>query len=54
MSMSTNGIAPSAETIRRSNELLAKMENFATGPGCRRRTLLTYFGEDMGENIVDL
>lgn len=54
MSMSTSGIAPSASTIRRSNELIAKMENFATGPGCRRRALLMYFGEDMGEYTIDL
>lgn len=49
MAMSTNGESPSATTIERGNKLLAEMESFATGAGCRRRSLLKYFGEDMGE-----
>lgn len=49
MAMGTNGEAPTATTIERGNKLLAEMESFATGAGCRRRSLLRYFGEDTGE-----
>lgn len=49
MAMNTNGETPSANAIERGNKLLAEMESFATGAGCRRRCLLKYFGEDMGE-----
>ncbi|CAM9785474.1 unnamed protein product, partial [Sphacelaria rigidula] len=33
----------------RDLKLLAAMEKFATAPDCRRKALLGYFGEDMGE-----
>lgn len=49
MSTSTTGVPVTRETMARENELLAKMEQFATAPGCRRKALLAYFGEDMGE-----
>lgn len=49
MEMSTNGMKPSANSVEIGNKLLAEMEKFATSPGCRRRALLKYFGEDMGE-----
>lgn len=49
MAMGTSGVAVTATSTERSNQLLAKMVKFATGLGCRRRALLMYFGEDMGE-----
>lgn len=51
MSMSTNGVVPTSGSIERSNKLLAEMEKFSTSPGCRRRAILAYFGEDMGKNM---
>ena len=49
MEMPNNGVRPSAKSLEIGNKLLAEMEKFATSPGCRRRSLLKYFGEDMGE-----
>ncbi|CAM9767620.1 unnamed protein product, partial [Hapterophycus canaliculatus] len=45
LALSTNGVAPTAESLKRSSALLAEMERFSTSAGCRRRTLLEYFGE---------
>ncbi|CAM9820322.1 unnamed protein product, partial [Ectocarpus sp. 4 AP-2014] len=36
-----------------NNKLLAEMEKFSTSPGCRRRAILAYFGEDMGDSKCD-
>ncbi|CAN0219814.1 unnamed protein product, partial [Scytosiphon promiscuus] len=36
-----------------NSALLAAMEKFATSAGCRRRALLGYFGEDMGDAKCD-
>lgn len=52
MGMSTNGTPASPESIARATKQLAEMEKFATNPGCRRRAVLSHFGEDMGERRV--
>lgn len=49
MGMSTNGTPPTQDSIERTTTQLAEMEKFATSPGCRRRAVLSHFGEDMGE-----
>ncbi|CAM9610742.1 unnamed protein product, partial [Laminaria digitata] len=48
-----DGLPAKSTTIDRGNKLLAEMESFATGSGCRRRSLLKYFGEDMGDAKCD-
>eukprot|EP00903_Cladosiphon_okamuranus_P019699 g18102.t1 len=53
MGMSTTGTPPTQESIERSNKQLAEMEKFATSPGCRRRAVLSHFGEDMGDAKCD-
>ncbi|CAM9135145.1 unnamed protein product, partial [Discosporangium mesarthrocarpum] len=35
------------------NDLLAEMEKYATACGCRRKTLLAYFGESYGETSCE-
>lgn len=52
MGMSTSGAPTPPAVIARDLKLLAAMEKFATAPGCRRKALLGYFGEDMGEKLV--
>lgn len=49
MGMSTNGVPPSPAVLERDFKLLAAMAKFATASTCRRRALLGYFGEDLGE-----
>lgn len=44
----------SPAVVERDLQLLAAMEKFATAPGCRRKALLAYFGEDMGETDAGL
>ncbi|CAM9478460.1 unnamed protein product [Ascophyllum nodosum] len=53
MEMPNSGVRPSAKSLEIGNKLLAEMEKFATSPGCRRRSLLKYFGEDMGTAKCD-
>eukprot|EP00752_Nemacystus_decipiens_P004929 g4486.t1 len=50
---STNGTPPTPESIERATTQLAEMEKFATSPGCRRRAVLSHFGEDMGDAKCD-
>ena len=52
MGMNTNGIPATQESMERAMAQLAEMEKFATSPGCRRRAVLSHFGEDMGETRV--
>lgn len=54
IAMSTTGAPTSPAVVERDLKLLAAMEKFATAPDCRRKALLGYFGEDMGETDTGL